>query len=357
MDFAAIRNAAEAYKPAMVKFLRDMIAIPSESCEEEGVVKRIAEELKALGYDKVEFDKLGNVIGWMGEGDKIIAIDSHIDTVGIGNIENWEADPYKGYETDDIIYGRGGSDQEGGMAAAAYGVKIMKDLDLLPKGYKMMVVVVLYFSKLWPFKKPKKGEGFVGLFKMETVMLWLKVVVAILPSAIVGIPFDDWMDAHLHNAPVVAAMLVIYGVAFILVEKNQRARRARIQSVELIDMRMALMIGLFQVLSLVPGTSRSGATILGGILMGCSRAAASEFSFFLAVPTMAGASLLKVLKFGLSFTSEELLILGIGCVSAFVVSIIAIKTFIGYIKQHSFTAFGWYRIILGALVAVYFLLK
>ena len=140
MDFEAIRKAAEGYKPAMVKFLRDMIAIPSESCEEEGVVKRIAEELKALGYDKVEFDKLGNVIGWMGEGDKIIAIDSHIDTVGIGNIENWDADPYQGYETDDIIYGRGGSDQEGGMAAAAYGVKIMKDLDLLPKGYKMMVV-------------------------------------------------------------------------------------------------------------------------------------------------------------------------------------------------------------------------
>lgn len=221
----------------------------------------------------------------------------------------------------------------------------------------ILAVVVLYFSKLWPFKKPEKGEGFVGLFKMETIMLWLKVVVAILPSAIVGIPFDDWMDAHLHNAPVVAAMLVIYGVAFILVEKKQRARRTRIQSVELIDMRMALMIGLFQVLSLVPGTSRSGATILGGILMGCSRAAASEFSFFLAVPTMAGASLLKVLKFGLSFTSEELLILGIGCVSAFVVSIIAIKTFIGYIKQHSFTAFGWYRIILGALVAAYFLLK
>ncbi len=221
----------------------------------------------------------------------------------------------------------------------------------------ILAVVVLYFSKLWPFKKPEKGEGFVGLLKMETVMLWLKVVVAILPSAIVGIPFDDWMDAHLHNAPVVAAMLVIYGVAFILVEKKQRARRARIQSVELIDMRMALMIGLFQVLSLVPGTSRSGATILGGILMGCSRAAASEFSFFLAVPTMAGASLIKVLKFGLSFTSEELLILGIGCVSAFVVSIVAIKTFIGYIKQHSFTAFGWYRIILGALVAAYFLLK
>ena len=140
MDFEAIRKAAEGYKPAMVKFLRDMIAIPSESCEEEGVVKRIAEELKSLGYDKVEFDKLGNVIGWMGEGDKIIAIDSHIDTVGIGNINNWEADPYKGYETEDIIYGRGGSDQEGGMASAVYGAKIMKDLGLIPEGYKIMVV-------------------------------------------------------------------------------------------------------------------------------------------------------------------------------------------------------------------------
>ena len=140
MDFEAIRKAAEGYKPAMVKFLRDMIAIPSESCEEEGVVKRIAEELKSLGYDKVEFDKLGNVIGWMGEGDKIIAIDSHIDTVGIGNINNWEADPYKGYETDDVIYGRGGSDQEGGMASAVYGAKIMKDMGLIPAGYKIMVV-------------------------------------------------------------------------------------------------------------------------------------------------------------------------------------------------------------------------
>ena len=140
MDFEAIKKAAEGYKPAMSRFLRDMIAIPSESCEEEGVVKRIAEELEALGYDKVEIDKLGNVIGWLGDGDKIIAIDSHIDTVGIGNINNWEHDPYEGYETDDIIYGRGGSDQEGGMASAAYGGKIMKDLGLLPEGYKLMVV-------------------------------------------------------------------------------------------------------------------------------------------------------------------------------------------------------------------------
>ena len=134
MDYAAIKKAAEAYGPAMTKFLRDMIAIPSESCEEKGVVYRIKEEMEKLGYDKVEIDGLGNVIGWMGEGDKIIAIDSHIDTVGIGNINNWEADPYKGYETDKIIYGRGGSDQEGGMASATYGAKIMKDLGLIPEG-------------------------------------------------------------------------------------------------------------------------------------------------------------------------------------------------------------------------------
>ena len=140
MNVEAIKKAAEAYKPDMVKFLRDMIRIPSESCEEEGVVRRIAAELEKLGYDKVEIDGLGNVIGWIGTGDKIIAIDSHIDTVGIGNRANWEADPYEGYETDDIIYGRGGSDQEGGMAAAAYGGKIMKDLGLLPEGYKLMVV-------------------------------------------------------------------------------------------------------------------------------------------------------------------------------------------------------------------------
>ena len=220
----------------------------------------------------------------------------------------------------------------------------------------ILAVVVLYFPKLWPFRRG--GKGLTSWLRMDTVSLWVKVVVAILPSAIVGIPFDDWMDAHLHTAPVVAAMLVIYGVAFILIERRQNPhKRARVQSVELIDMRMALAIGLFQVLSLVPGTSRSGATILGGMLMGCSRAAASEFSFFLAIPTMAGASLIKVLKFGLSFTGAELLILLVGCVTAFVVSVVAIRTFIGYVKKHSFTAFGWYRIALGALVAVYFLIK
>ena len=222
----------------------------------------------------------------------------------------------------------------------------------------ILAVVLLYFPKLWPFQKGSRQGGLVSWLRMDTVNLWVKVVVAILPSALIGIPFDDWMDAHLHTAPVVAAMLVLYGAAFILIERRQKPHhRARIQSVEMIDMRMAVLIGLFQVLSLVPGTSRSGATILGGVLMGCSRAAASEFSFFLAIPTMAGASLLKVLKFGLSFTGAELLILLIGCATAFVVSIVAIKTFIGYIKKNSFTAFGWYRIILGALVALYFLVK
>ena len=221
----------------------------------------------------------------------------------------------------------------------------------------ILAVVLLYFDKLWPFKRGEKGKGLVSLLKVDTVMLWVKVVVAILPSALVGLPFDDWMDKHLHNAPVVAAMLVLYGVAFILLERRQNVRRrAKVQSVELISFRLALIIGMFQVLSLVPGTSRSGATILGGMLAGCSRAATAEFSFFMAIPTMAGASLIKVLKFGFGFSGAEFTILLVGCITAFVVSYIAIKTFIGYIKDHSFTAFGWYRIILGALVALYFLI-
>jgi len=140
MDFEAIKKAAQGYRADMSRFLRDMISHPSESCEEKEVVMCIKAEMEKLGYDKVEIDGLGNVIGWMGSGEKIIAIDSHIDTVGIGNINNWEQDPYKGYETEDIIYGRGGSDQEGGMASAVYGAKIMKDLDLIPAGYKIMVV-------------------------------------------------------------------------------------------------------------------------------------------------------------------------------------------------------------------------
>ena len=224
----------------------------------------------------------------------------------------------------------------------------------------ILAVVVLYFPKLWPFKKGNKQKGLVSYLRLDTWKLWIMVILAIIPSAVIGLPFDDWMDEHLHTAPVVAAMLIVYGVAFILVERWQahgRQRRALVQNVEMITPKLALLIGCFQALSLVPGTSRSGATILGGILLGCSRAAASEFSFFMAIPTMAGASLLKLLKFGLNFTAAEMVILLVGCVSAFVVSIIAIRTFIGYIKKHSFTAFGWYRIALGALVAAYFLVK
>ena len=140
MDYEQIKKAAQGYQADMTRFLRAMISHPSESCAEKDVVACIRSEMEQLGYDQVEVDGLGNVIGWMGDGDKIIAIDSHIDTVGIGNLSNWEADPYEGYETDDVIYGRGGSDQEGGMASAVYGAKIMKDLGLIPAGYKIMVV-------------------------------------------------------------------------------------------------------------------------------------------------------------------------------------------------------------------------
>ena len=220
----------------------------------------------------------------------------------------------------------------------------------------ILAVVLLYFSKLWPFRKGSREGGALSWLKLDTWKLWIMVIVAIIPSALIGLPLDDWMDAHLHTAPVVAAMLVVYGVAFILLERRQGSA-ARVRSVEEIGPKLALLIGCFQALSLVPGTSRSGATILGAVLLGCSRAAASEFSFFMAIPTMAGASLLKILKFGLDFTGTELLILLVGCVTAFVVSIVAIKTFIDYIKRNSFTAFGWYRIVLGALVCVYFLLK
>ena len=140
MDFGQIRKAAQGYGADMNRFLREMISYPSESCEEKAVVACIRREMEKLGYDKVEVDGLGNVIGWMGDGEKIIALDSHIDTVGIGNLDNWERDPYQGYEDDAVIYGRGGSDQEGGMASAVYGAKIMKDLGLIPAGYKIMVV-------------------------------------------------------------------------------------------------------------------------------------------------------------------------------------------------------------------------
>ena len=202
------------------------------------------------------------------------------------------------------------------------------------------------FSSLF-FKKGERDNRFSNI---------MRIAIGIMPAAILGFLLDDIIEEKLFNYAVVALSLFIYGVVFLFVG-GRREREYRIVSLDEIKTRDALLIGLFQALSLIPGTSRSGATILGGVLMGCSRAAASEFSFFMAIPTMAGASLIKVLKFGLNFTGAELLILLVGCVTAFVVSVVAIKTFIGYIKRHSFTAFGWYRIALGALVALYFLIK
>ena len=214
----------------------------------------------------------------------------------------------------------------------------------------IMAVVVLYFHKLNPFS-PKKNHD----EKMDTIILWTKVILAVFPAAIIGILFDDWLNDHFYNPPVVAAMLIIYGVLFIIIEnRNKRSRRRSMNDLSRLSYGMALGIGVFQILALIPGTSRSGATILGGILLGCSRTVAAEFSFFLGIPVMFGASLLKIVKFGLAFTSTQLIVLIVGMVVSFLVSIGAIKFLLGYIKKNDFKAFGVYRIILGLLVIVYF---
>lgn len=213
----------------------------------------------------------------------------------------------------------------------------------------ILAVVVLFFGKLWPFTSKKNG-----IIKKESVSLWLKVIVAVLPAAVIGIPFDDWFTAKFHNEWVIAAMLILYGVLFILVENFNKNRTAKINSLEDISFKTAMLIGGFQVLSLIPGTSRSGATILGAMLLGASRVAAAEFSFYLAVPVMFGASLIKILKFGFDFSSMELIVLAVGMLTAFVVSIIAIKFLLGYVKKKDFKFFGYYRIALGLLVLAYF---
>ena len=217
----------------------------------------------------------------------------------------------------------------------------------------ILAVIVLFFKKLNPFD-PGKNAG----AKKQTWQLWFKVIVAILPSGIVGVLFDDWMDAHLHNGIVVALMLILYGVAFIWVEQMNRGKKPQIKSVHGIDYRTALLIGAFQCLSLIPGTSRSGSTILGAILLGVGRGAGAEFSFFMAIPTMLGASAIKGLKFilsGVSATGTEIGVLVVGCIVSFVVSMVVIKGLMEYVRKHSFSAFGVYRIILGAVVLVYFL--
>ena len=219
----------------------------------------------------------------------------------------------------------------------------------------ILAVIVLFFHKLNPFAPSKSGEE-----KKQTWNLWFKVIAAIIPSGVVGVLLDDWMDAHLHNGIVVSLALIVYGIAFILVERRKTGKHEhQIMDVHDIGYKTALAIGLFQCLSLIPGTSRSGSTILGALLIGVSRSAGAEFSFFMAIPTMLGASAIKGLKFvlsGVSATGTEIGVLIVGCVVSFVVSLLVIKGLMEYVRKHSFSAFGVYRIVLGIVVLAYFIL-
>ena len=214
----------------------------------------------------------------------------------------------------------------------------------------ILAVVVLYFKKLWPFTTKEKY-----FIKKDTLMMWLKIVVACVPAAIVGVLFDDKIDELFYHPIPVALALIIVGIIFIIVEN--RKPKAIVNDIKDITFKTALLIGIAQlVAALFPGVSRSGATIIGGLLLGVSRSVSAEFTFFLAIPVMFGASLLKLVKFGFDFTGTELAILAIGMITAFVVSILAIKFLVGYIKKHDFKPFGWYRIILGIIVLIYFLI-
>lgn len=220
-------------------------------------------------------------------------------------------------------------------------------------------VIVLFFHKLNPFSPKKELQQ-----KKDTWRLWFQVIVAVLPSAVIGLFLDDWMDEHLYNYVVVAIALVVYGVAFLFLEKGNAARGRHIENVYALDYKTALLIGAFQCLALIPGTSRSGSTILGAILLGVGRSAGAEFSFFLAIPTMLGASALKVLKYGMDImggeaaipTGTEIGVLAVGCVVSFGVSLLVIKGLMEYVRNHSFKAFGVYRIILGIAVLGYFVI-
>jgi undecaprenyl-diphosphatase uppP len=212
----------------------------------------------------------------------------------------------------------------------------------------ILAVVVLNVGKLNPFLTSKSRQE-----QRETFDLWGKVIVACLPAAVIGLAFNKYMEEHFMNAPVVAAMLILYGILFIIVERWNKRRVPRVESLAQLDYRTAFIIGIFQVLSLVPGTSRSGATILGGIIFGASRYVATEFTFFLAIPVMFGASFLKLVKFGWNYSGTELVILGVGMATAFIVSILSIRFLLRYIKRNDFTVFGWYRIALGIVVLAY----
>lgn len=219
----------------------------------------------------------------------------------------------------------------------------------------ILAVVVLYWNKIFPFKKNKGGK----YTSVKSIwILWSKILVATIPAAIIGLALDDWIDAHLYNGFVVAIMLILVGVAFIYIENRNKDMRPSVNSLSALSYKDALIIGLFQVVAAVlPGTSRSGATIVGGLMIGVSRAVAAEFTFFLAIPVMFGASLLKLVKFGLAFSVLEFFILVIGMVVAFFVSIFVIRFLMSYIKKHDFKVFGWYRIVLGAFVLIFFAIR
>lgn len=219
----------------------------------------------------------------------------------------------------------------------------------------ILAVVVLYWNKIFPFRKNKEGK----YTPVKSIwILWSKILVATIPAAIIGLALDDWIDAHLYNGFVVAIMLILVGVAFIYIENRNKNMRPSVNSLSALSYKDALIIGLFQVVAAVlPGTSRSGATIVGGLMIGVSRAVAAEFTFFLAIPVMFGASLLKLVKFGLAFSVLEFFILVIGMVVAFFVSIFVIRFLMSYIKKHDFKVFGWYRIVLGAFVLIFFAIR
>lgn len=211
----------------------------------------------------------------------------------------------------------------------------------------ILAVVLLFWKKMWPFTIRKNEKPAI---RKDIFSVWFKVVVACVPGAVVTLLFDDWIEAHLHTPPVIAAALILYGIAFIAVEMWNKKRTPKTETLDDITYKTALLIGLFQVLSIIPGTSRSGATIIGALIIGVSRVAAAEFTFFLAVPVMFGLSAVKILKFGLDFTSSEFVILVIGMAVAFAVSVLVIKFLMSYIKKNDFKAFGIYRIVLGILV-------
>ncbi len=220
----------------------------------------------------------------------------------------------------------------------------------------ILAVIILFFDKLNPFSKKKDGE-----MKKKTWTLWLKVIVAVLPAAIIGLPLDDWFQEHFYNYIAVSAALIVYGVLFIVIERRNKNKPKKYEDVYDIDYPTAVKIGCFQVLSIIPGTSRSGSTILGASLVGVSRTAAAEFSFFMAIPVMLGASAYKVLKYmvkvGVALTSTEIIVLIVGTLTAFLVSVAVIKFLMDFVRKHSFESFGWYRIALGTVVIIYFLIK